>query len=62
MTAVVVIPIVAAVVLKGVTSKLWAMIGTLQLINLLSILSVKIPTNVIKVQEQSQYIINFSPK
>ena len=48
-TAAIVIPIAAAVVLKGILSKLWAMVNTLQLINTLSILSIHVPVNVMKV-------------
>ena len=48
-TAAMVIPIAAAVVLKGILSKLWAMVNTLQLINTLSILSIHVPVNVMKV-------------
>ena len=52
-TVAIVIPIAAAVALKGVLSKLWAMLNTLQLINSLSILTIEVPNNVMKVQEDS---------
>ena len=58
-TAAIVIPIAGAILLKGVLSKLWAMLNTLQLINALSILSIRIPVNVMKVQKESYSIINF---
>ena len=60
-TAMIIIPIVAGIALNGILKKLWAMISTFQLINMLSVTSVKVPTNVLNIQTQSQEIINFQP-
>lgn len=52
---------VGGILLKGILAKLWAMISTFQLIQVLSIIPVSVPTNVINVQTQSNAIINFNP-
>ena len=52
-TTAVVIPMAAGILLKGILSKLWAMLNTLQLINALSIISIKVPNNVMKVQQEA---------
>lgn len=56
-----IVPVCAALVLKGVLSKLWAMMNTFQLINELSILPIQIPSNVSNVQKESIALINFNP-
>ena len=49
-TVAIVVPLVVGIGLKGVMSKLWAMLNTIQLIDALSIISVSVPANVITVQ------------
>ena len=58
-TAMIVIPIVLGIFLKGILSKLWSMVATLQLINVLSIYAVSFPANVIIAQKAANEIINF---
>ena len=59
--AAVVIPFAVGLVLKGILSKLWAMINTMQLINILSVLNNSVPLNVMTVQKTSVDIVNFQP-
>jgi len=59
--AAIVIPFFLGLVLKGVLSKLWAMINTMQLINILSVLNNSVPLNVMTVQKTSVDIVNFQP-
>jgi len=61
MLAMIIVPMIAGVLLKGILAKLWAMISTFQLINALSMITVNVPNNVISVQTQSNAIINFNP-
>ena len=61
MLTMIIVPLVLGLVLKGVLSKLWAMLNTFQLINNLSILPILIPSNVSNVQKESISIINFNP-
>ena len=55
------IPFAVGLVLKGILSKLWAMINTMQLINILSVLNNSVPLNVMTVQKTSVDIVNFQP-
>jgi len=55
------LPLAAGLVLKGVVSKLWAMMNTFQLINEISILPISIPSNVSNVQKETISMINFNP-
>lgn len=57
--AAIVIPFAVGLVLKGILSKLWAMINTMQLINILSVLNLSVPLNVMTVQKTSVEIVNF---
>ena len=57
----IIIPLVAGILLKGLMAKLWAMLNTFQLINELSILSINVPSNVSNVQKESLALINFNP-
>ena len=57
----IIVPLIIGVALKGVMSKLWAMLNTLQLINAISIVRVSVPSNVMTVQQKSHEIINFQP-
>ena len=61
MLTMIIVPLVLGLVLKGVLSKLWAMLNTFQLINNLSILPILIPSNVSNVHKESISIINFNP-
>ena len=56
-----VLPVLFGLVLKGVLSKLWAMLNTFQLVNSLSILPISVPSNVSNVQKESISLINFNP-
>ena len=57
----IVVQFVLGIVIKGVLSKLWGMIGNFQLINALSLIAVSVPENVIMTQQSSNDIINFQP-
>ena len=60
-TVMIIMPIVLGVGLKGILSKLWAMLNTIQLIHALSMIQVSVPSNVLTVQKESYAIINFQP-